>query len=229
MNLEEVRIVSNIKKRQERMNTDGKSLESSFDKQVFVFDCDNPHLTKDGSESIFDCLIHLKKHEASPFDWDNPCYFDPSFVQGTGVFDHNNPDAMDTEFNSITQIGVFDCDNSHQPAFKRIGVFEQDNQEAKDTDPLNWMGNISSLWYTEKHENCVSVPFSLDLATQFTTPVLLTLDLEPNCSIYKLMIFTRRISQSFHFFLKNEEFLLFYSPTLMWNTYLCIWIYILFC
>ena len=102
---------------------DGKSFESSFVNQVFVFDRDNPYLTKDGTESIFDCLIHLKKHEELPigvFDRDNP----EAIIERISIFDRDSPRHFDSD--SIKRVGVFDRDNPHQSTLKRIGVFNRD-------------------------------------------------------------------------------------------------------
>ena len=75
---------------------------------------------------------------------------------------------------------------------------------AKDTDPLNQMGNVFPLFGTRKNMgNCVSIPFSSDLAPKFTDPVPSTSDLEPDRSIYRHFIFMRRISQSFRLFSKK--------------------------
>ena len=122
----------------------------------------------------------------------NPCQFDPSFTHGfqnvspTGVFDCNNPDATDMEFNLITQVGVFDRDNPHQPACKKNSDFDQDNPAAKCTEPLKGTGNIFPLFGIRKSTgNCVSVPLLSDFAANpFTGPVPLTSDLEPDCSDY---------------------------------------------
>ena len=79
-----------------------------------VFDQDNPYPRKDGSESTFVSIIHLKEHEEGPFDRDNPSSkdgseFDPSFTR----------------------------DNPHQPPSERISDFDRDNPAAKCTDPLS--------------------------------------------------------------------------------------------
>ena len=154
-----------------------------------VFDRDNPYPRKDGSESTFDSIIHLKEHEEGPFDRDNPSTkdgseFDPSITSGfrdaspTGVFDRDNPDAPDTKFDSITRIGVFDRDNPHQPPSKKIGVFDRDNPAAKCTDPLSRMGNVFPLICPRNGTgNRFSVP-SFDR-------VPLTSDLEPDRSTYQ--------------------------------------------
>ena len=110
---DKIGIMSDIKKHSPFVPAcdNSKSFEPSFVNQMFVFDSDNPYLKKDDTESIFDCLLHLKKHEESPFDQDNPRCFDLSFVQGNfvcalnpspvsttiGVFDHDNPFHFDSD------------------------------------------------------------------------------------------------------------------------------------
>lgn len=131
----------------------------------------------------------------------------------------NNTDLLD---NLVVQSGfspIVWIKNSN-PAFylmgtilKRISVFDQDNPAAKNTNPLNQMENFPPFFCTQKSMgNRFSVPFFSNLATNpFTDPVPLTSDLEPDCSIYKLLIFMRTISQSFCFFSKIEEFSTIFS------------------
>ena len=110
--------------------SNGKSFESSFDNQAFVFDRDNPgpvlmhednvfdqdnpYPKKDGSESTFDSIIHLKKHEEGPFDRDNSStvltkrrnskYLFPIVTNQIDFEEFNTKDAL-----NCTQQDFLDC------------------------------------------------------------------------------------------------------------------------
>ena len=81
------------------------------------------------------------------------------------------------------QVAILDRDNPGifhgivGAILQQIGVLDRDNPKVKDTDPLNRMGNVLPLIGPRKNTgNRVSVP------NQFTGPVPLTSDLEPDRS-----------------------------------------------
>lgn len=178
-----------------------EGIEQDFDKDTYIVfhDDDNGNIFPfpDNTDPLDNLAMQSVFNPVLPAY--NFCGIISTILKSIGDFDrdNDNPEAMDMEFDSIAPVGVFDRDNPHQPTLKTIGVFDRDNPEV--------------LWYMEKQGNHVSAQFSLDLAPKFTDAVPLTSDLEPDCSIYKYLIFMGSISQSFRFFSENEEFSTIFS------------------